>query len=302
MIYHEPVLLRESIEGLNIKPEGIYVDATFGGGGHSKEILKKLSTGKLVAFDQDEDAEKNKPEDNHLIFVRHNFRYIKNFLQYYKIQKVDGILADLGVSSHQFDEPERGFSFRNNAALDMRMNRESEKSAKTILNSYSEDKLAEIFKNFGELPESRKIARLIIKYRQEKQIETIANLVEAIEPCVPKKFENKFFAQVFQAIRIEVNDELESLKEFIKQSSECLNVGGRFVTITYHSLEDRLVKNFIKSGNFDGKLDKDFYGNVKTPLKAVNKNIITPSEIELNRNNRSRSAKLRIAEKLENSN
>ncbi len=298
MMYHDPVLLQQSIDGLNISPDGIYVDATFGGGGHSKEILKKLTTGKLVAFDQDEDAEQNKSDDERLIFVRHNFRFMKNFLRYYNITKVNGILADLGVSSHQFDEPQRGFSFRSDATLDMRMNRESEKTAKLVVNTYDEAKLTEILIQYGELPNAKKMASLIIKCRQGSSIDTISQLVEAISPCIPKHAENKFLAPVFQAIRIEVNGELDSLKELIKQSSEWLMGGGRLVVISYHSLEDRLVKNFIKAGNFEGKITKDFYGNPTVPFKAVNKNVIIPDDDELNRNSRARSAKLRVAEKL----
>lgn len=298
MMYHEPVLLHESVEGLNIRPGGIIVDATYGGGGHSKEILNHLTTGKLVAFDQDEDAEKNKINDERLIFVRHNFRWMKNFLKYHYISSVDGILADLGVSSYQFDTPERGFSFRSDAELDMRMNRESVKSAKTVINEYSEEELSSIFYQYGEINNSRKLASVIVNSRKRKAINTTAELVDSIGSCVPKFAENKYLAQVFQSLRIEVNDELLSLKELLKQSVDYINVGGRLVIITYHSLEDRLVKNFIKTGNFEGKVEKDFYGNTNTPFKAINRSVIVPSEEEVQKNNRARSAKLRIAERI----
>lgn len=298
MMYHEPVLLQESVAGLNIRPDGYYVDVTFGGGGHSREILKHLTTGKLVVFDQDADAEKNKPDDERLVFVRHNFRYMKNFLKYLRIESVDGILADLGVSSHQFDVAGRGFSFRSDAELDMRMNQKAEKSAKTVLNEYPESQLADIFYYYGEIQQARKLASVIVDARQNWSIDRIWQFTNAIAKCIPAHGDNKYLAQVFQAIRIEVNGELDALKEMLLQSAEMLKPGGRLVAITYHSLEDRLVKNFVKAGNFEGKAEKDFYGNVSAPLKAVNKNIILPSEEELSRNNRARSAKLRIAEKL----
>jgi 16S rRNA (cytosine1402-N4)-methyltransferase len=296
-MYHDPVMLLESVKGLNIRPEGVYVDATFGGGGHSKEILKHLINGKLIAFDQDEDAEKNKIVDNKFLFVRHNFRYIKNFLRYHGIQEVDGLIADLGVSSHQFDEPQRGFSFRSEGELDMRMNRVSDKNARSILNSYDEKRLTNIFKQYGELPNAYKLASLIISRRKEEEIITINQFTETIESCIPKHGENKFLAQVFQAIRIEVNDELESLKVLLQETTHLIKENGRMVVITYHSLEDRLVKNFFRSGNFEGKLEKDFFGNIKAPFRAINKNVIVPSDEELLRNNRARSAKMRIAEK-----
>ncbi len=300
MMYHEPVLLHESIEGLNIRPGGIYVDATYGGGGHSKEILRYLTTGKLVAFDMDEDAERNKINDKHLLFVKHNFRYLKNFLRYYKISKVDGILADLGVSSHQFDVPERGFSFRTDAALDMRMNRKARKNASTIINTYSEEKLNSIFFQYGEIPNARKLAAIIILGRLKQPVSTINQFVDCINACIPKHSENKYLAQVFQSIRIEVNDELGNLKELLKQSVQLLSKKGRMVVITYHSLEDRLVKNFFRTGNFEGKQEMDFYGNIQTPFRPVNKNVIVPSDEEIKNNNRARSAKLRIAEKWSN--
>jgi len=300
MIYHDPVMLLESVKGLDIKPDGIYVDATFGGGGHSKEILKHLVNGRLVAFDQDGDAEKNIIADKKFLFVRHNFRYIKNFLMYNGIQQIDGLIADLGVSSHQFDGPRRGFSFRSEGVLDMRMNQVSDKSARTILNSYDEKKLTAIFKQYGELPNAYKLALLITKKRKEEEIITINQLIRTIESCIPKHAENKFLAQVFQAIRIEVNNELESLKVLLKESTQLIKDNGRLVIITYHSLEDRLAKNFIKSGNFEGKLEKDFYGKVRTPFRAINKNVIVPVNEEIERNNRARSAKMRIAERVRN--
>jgi 16S rRNA (cytosine1402-N4)-methyltransferase len=298
MMYHEPVMLHESIEGLNIKPKGIYVDATFGGGGHSNEILKHLSTGTLVAFDQDEDAEKNRPDDNRLIFVRHNFRFMKQFLKYNNIEQVDGILADLGVSSHQFDQPERGFSFRSDSVLDMRMNQASDKNALTVINSYDEKQLTTVFTLYGELSNASKLASAIVAGRKKKKIETTNEFLDLIRPYIPKHSENKFLAQVFQAIRIEVNDELMSLKELLKQSVQFVGLNGRMVVIAYHSLEDRMVKNFFKTGNFEGKQEKDFYGNVIAPFRPVNKSVIVPSEEEQERNNRARSAKLRIAERI----
>jgi 16S rRNA (cytosine1402-N4)-methyltransferase len=298
MTYHSPALLNECIEGLNIKPDGIYVDVTYGGGGHSKEILKRLTTGKLVAFDQDEDAKANIVEDERLIFVQHNFRFMRNFLKYHGIKSVDGILADLGVSSHQFDTAERGFSFRMNSDLDMRMNRKARKTAKNILNNYTWEELSRLFVVYGEITNARKLANVIVDARQGNEITTIDQFLDIIKPCIPRNIENKYMAQVFQALRIEVNNELKTLQDFLKQSAQVLKPKGRLAVITYHSLEDRLVKNFIKVGNFEGKAEKDFYGNLIAPLKAVNKDIIIPSDEEISINNRVRSAKLRIAEKL----
>lgn len=298
MMYHQPVLLHESVAGLNIKPDGHYVDATFGGGGHSNEILKHITSGKLIAFDQDDDAEKNAPKDKRLLFVKHNFRFMVNFLKYYGISQIDGLLADLGVSSHQFDEPERGFSFRADAELDMRMNQKSRKSAQTVLNEYEESQLADIFYYYGEINNARKLASTIVQVRNDVPLKRVSQLTEAIRNCIPPHGENKYLAQVFQAIRIEVNGELEALKTLLKQAAMVLKPSGRLVIITYHSLEDRLVKNFIKTGNFEGKPEKDFYGNVNAPFKAINKNIIVPNEKEIKENNRARSAKLRIAEKM----
>lgn len=295
--YHIPALLPETIEGLNIKPNGVYVDVTFGGGGHSKAILDKLGNdGKLIAFDQDEDALQNKINDERFIFVRSNFRYLKNFLKYHNIQKVDGILADLGVSFHHFDESERGFSFRFDGALDMRMNKQSTKTAAEVLNTYTDENLANVFYLYGELHNSRKIASAILRARQTKPLETIQEFVDILKPYFSREKEKKDMARVFQALRIEVNSEMKVLEELLAQTVEVLNDNGRLVVLTYHSLEDRLVKNFVRSGNFEGKLEKDFYGNIISPLKAINNKVITASVEEIERNPRSRSAKLRIAE------
>lgn len=297
--YHQPVLLNDCIEGLRINPSGVYVDVTFGGGGHSKAILNQLNeNGRLVAFDQDDDAYANRPDDERLIFVKQNFRYLKNYLKFYKIAQVDGILADLGVSSHQFDTAERGFSIRFDGDLDMRMNQNSPLTAAKILNEYSEENLANVLYQYGEIKESRKIARAVGKSRIEKPIETIDELKKLINPFAKKFKESQFLAQVFQALRIEVNEELVVLKEMLMQAVEVLKPGGRLVVMSYHSLEDRLVKNLIKTGNFEGTIEKDFFGNYATPLEAVNRKVIIPSEEEIEKNNRARSAKLRIAEKI----
>jgi len=294
--YHTPALLNETIEGLNIQPDGIYVDVTFGGGGHSREILTKLGkNGKLLGFDQDEDAVKNKINDPRFIFVRSNFRYLKNFLRYHNIEKVDGILADLGVSSHHFDEAERGFSFRFNGLLDMRMNTKSPLSAAHLLNTYSEEQLADVFYLYGELRNSRKIAKMIVDARAQKPFKMIFPFVEMLKPHIGRETDKKDLARIFQALRIEVNKEMDVLKSLLEQSLEVLNPEGRLVVLTYHSLEDRLVKNFIRSGNFEGKIEKDFYGNVLAPMKAVNTKVIIAGEEEVERNPRARSAKLRIA-------
>lgn len=299
MNYHQPVMLEQCIEGLNIKPDGTYVDVTFGGGGHSRAILDQLSPkGKLIAFDQDNDAIENLPDDGRVIFVNHNFRFLKNFLQYYNIEKIDGLLADLGVSSHHFDIAERGFSFRQEAALDMRMNRNASLTAAEVVNEYSEEALRNIFYQYGELKEAGKLARAIVKSRQLKTFETTTQLSEALQVFTPRNGEHKFLAKVFQALRIEVNHEMESLRRLLEQSAEVLNPGGRLVVITYHSLEDRLVKNFIKAGNFDGKITRDLYGNYEAPFAAVYRNVIVPDEKETEENNRARSAKLRVAEKV----
>jgi len=294
--YHTPALLNETIKGLNIKPDGIYVDATFGGGGHSREILACLSkNGKLLGFDQDEDAVKNQLNDPRFIFVRSNFLYLKNFLRYHNIEKVDGILADLGVSSHHFDEAERGFSFRFDGMLDMRMNIKSPLSAAVLLNTYSEEQLADVFYLYGELRNSRKIAKTIVDARIKTPFNRIFPFVEVLKPHLSRENEKKDLARIFQALRIEVNKEMDVLKSLLEQSLEVLNPEGRLVVLTYHSLEDRLVKNFIRSGNFEGKIEKDFFGNVLSPMKAINNKVIIPDDAEIKRNPRARSAKLRIA-------
>lgn len=298
VIYHVPVLLKESVDGMNIRPDGTYVDMTFGGGGHSREILGRLGDGgRLLGFDQDEDAENNIVDDEHFTFVRSNFRYLKNFLRYYDVESVDAILADLGVSSHHFDDADRGFSFRFDGKLDMRMNKRAGMTAADIVNTYDEEKLADIFYLYGELKNSRKLATFIIKARADKQIETIEDFLEIIKPLFGREREKKELAKVFQALRIEVNREMDALKEMLNAAVEVLKPGGRLVVITYHSLEDRMVKNMMKAGNVEGKEDKDFFGNLMTPFKLVNTKVIVPNDDEIARNPRSRSAKLRIAEK-----
>jgi len=298
MGYHTPVLLKESVDGLQIKPDGIYVDVTFGGGGHSKEIIKNIINGKLVAFDQDDDAMPNLIDDERFVFVNQNFRFLKNFLKYHKIDKVDGLLADLGVSSHHFDDPERGFSFRFEGDLDMRMNQSAKLSAKNIINEYEEEALAKILWEYGELKNSRKLARAIVDKRKGRKVETINEFTEILMPYLPKHAEHKFLAKVFQALRIEVNREMDFLKEMLLQTVDVIKPGGRLVVITYHSLEDRIVKNFIKNGQFEGEVEKDFYGNKDVPFKAVNRKVIVPDNFEIKENNRARSAKLRIAERI----
>ena len=296
-MYHVPVLLEESVSGLNIDPDGVYLDLTFGGGGHSREILKRLKDGCLIGFDQDADALANVPDDDRFIFVNHNFRYLRNFLRYCGYDEADGILADLGVSSHEFDEAGRGFSFRFDAELDMRMNQRSRLKATDILNTYSEEDLTRIFRNYGEVDNAKRLVDLIVKARAEKMITRSEEFLQVIAPCVPKQKEKKYLAQVYQALRIEVNGELEALEDMLKEAERALRPGGRLVVITYHSLEDRIVKNFLKSGNFEGKVEKDFYGHVKRNFELVNRKVIVPSEEEIERNPRARSAKLRIAEK-----
>jgi 16S rRNA (cytosine1402-N4)-methyltransferase len=298
--YHAPVMLKECLEGLAINPSGRYVDVTFGGGGHSRAILNALGKdGVLIAFDQDEDAKANLPKDKRLVFIDQNFEFIGNHLKYQELLPVDGILADLGVSSHQFDEADRGFSFRfDEADLDMRMDTSSGSSAAVVLNEYSEKQLADIFYQYGELNQSKGLARDIVQYRTVQAIKTVGHLKEALKKYTPKFGDYKFFAQVFQALRIEVNREMEVLKSFLSQVPEVLKPEGRLVVMSYHSLEDRLVKNFIASGNFNGELDKDFYGNVNRPMEAINRKVVTASDEELEINPRSRSAKLRIAEKV----
>ena len=298
LTYHVPVLLNESIDGMNIRPGGTYVDVTFGGGGHSKGILSRLDdTAHLYSFDQDEDAEKNIVNDNRFTFVRSNFRYLYNFLRYYDVEDVDAILADLGVSSHHFDDSERGFSFRFEGKLDMRMNKRAGVTAADIVNTYSEERLADIFYLYGELKNSRKLASVIVKARATKLFVTIGDFLEIIKPLFGREREKKELAKVFQALRIEVNQEMEALKEMLYAATEALKPGGRLVVITYHSLEDRMVKNIMKTGNVEGKTKQDFFGNVQTSFKLINNKVIVASEEEVTRNPRSRSAKLRIAEK-----
>lgn len=297
LAYHIPALLSETIEGLNIKPNGVYVDVTFGGGGHSREILNRLGkNGRLFGLDQDVDAQANLINDNRFTFVRSNFCYLKNFLRYHGIEKVDGILADLGVSSHHFDEAERGFSFRFDGKLDMRMNTSSALNAQVVLNTYTEEQLADVFYLYGEMHNARKIARVIVQSRASNPINGIFQLVEILKPFVGREKEKKDLARVFQALRIEVNREMEVLKSLLNQSLDVLAPGGRIAVLTYHSLEDRLVKNFFKSGNFEGKIEKDFYGNILSPLKVINNKVIIASDEEVATNPRARSAKLRIAE------
>lgn len=298
MSYHKPVLLRESIAGLDIRPGGTYVDATFGGGGHSKAILEKLENGRLFAFDQDRDALRNAPDDERLTLINHNFRYLKNFLKYYESVPVDGILADLGVSSHQFDEAGRGFSFRSGGEIDLRMNRNKKPGAQDVLNQYPENELNRIFREYGELPEAFAIAGAIVRSREKQPVKTFEQLSACLKPLAPRGKENKFFAQVMQALRIEVNEEMQALREFLTQSADVLKKGGRLVVISYHSLEDRPVKNLIKAGNFEGTVRKDFYGNPEVIFMAINKKPVTPAPEEIAENNRARSAKLRIAEKI----
>ena len=296
--YHVPVLLSESLEGLAIQPKGIYVDVTFGGGGHTREILSRLAPeGHLYGFDQDADAEHNVPSDDRFTFVRSNFRYLYNFMRYYGRQgQVDGLLADLGVSSHHFDDQARGFSFRFDGDLDMRMNTRAGKTAADVVNQYSEGELANLFYLYGELKASRKLASTLVKARAEHPIATIGDFLEVIKPFVGKDKEKKFLAQAFQALRIEVNDEMSALKAMLQGSLRVLKPGGRLVVITYHSLEDRLVKNFLKAGNFEGKSEQDFFGNQQSPFRLVNNKVIVPTAEEIERNPRARSAKLRIAE------
>lgn len=299
MAYHVPVLLAESIEGLNIKPNGTYVDLTFGGGGHSRLIMEKLNRqGRLFAFDQDEDALANAIDDKRFMLIRSNFKYFRNFLRYHGVSKVDGILADLGVSSFHLDSPERGFSFRFEGPLDMRMNRRASLSAKTVVNSYEAEDLMKIFRLYGELNEAKRFANAICRERSNRPIETVEDLAELLKPMIPQKIQNKTLAQVFQAIRIEVNHELDVLKSMILNAEKCLVKDGRLVIISYHSLEDRLVKNYFRNGNFEGDDNPDFMGNRTVPFEQINRKVIVPTDEELERNSRARSAKLRIGSKL----
>ncbi len=298
MDYHNPVLLKESVDGLNIKPDGVYVDVTFGGGGHSREILSRLGEkGKLLAFDQDLDALANKIEDERFTLINENFRFIKRFLRFYGVKQVDGILGDFGVSSHQFNVAERGFSTRFEAKLDMRMNQKSSLSAYEVINEYDEQQLRTIFYEYAELKNSPRIAAEIVKARKEGAIESSEHLNEILKPLLFKEKEHKILAQIYQAIRIEVNQEIEALKEFLLQTQDLIKEGGRLSLISYHSLEDRLVKRYIRSGLFEGEPEKDFFGNISVPFKKVN-GLIVPGKKEIKDNNRARSAKLRIAEKL----
>jgi 16S rRNA (cytosine1402-N4)-methyltransferase len=298
MIYHKSVLLPESIEALAIRPGGIYVDATYGGGGHAKAILNELGDGKLVAFDQDDEAILNRIDDPRLVMVNSNFRFLRNFLKLHHASTVHGILADLGISSHQIDEPDRGFSTRFDGVLDMRMNRNKKQTARDIVNQFSEERLSAIFYTYGEIRNARKLASRIVEARKGKPVETTGALKEIANTCAERGKEFKYQAQLFQALRIEVNEEMESLREFLKQASAALRPGGRLVVISYHSLEDKLVKNFFRSGNFEGTVEKDFFGNVLSPLKVITRKAIVPSEGEIAENNRSRSAHLRVAEKI----
>ena len=298
MEYHNPVLLHPTVDGLNIKPDGVYVDVTFGGGGHSKEILRRLGpNGRLFAFDQDEDALANALPDERFTLINENFRFIKRFLRFHGVKAVDGILADLGVSSHQFDVPERGFSTRFDAELDMRMSQRNDLNAYRVVNEYEEQDLRRVFFDYGELKNAPVLARTIVEARKDYPIKTTEELKEVLKRFLPEKVRNKVLAQIYQAIRIEVNQEMDVLKEFIEQSLEILKPGGRFSVISYHSLEDRLVKRFIKNGMFEGEPERDFYGNFSVPFKTIGK-LIIPDDEEIKINNRARSAKLRVAEKL----
>lgn len=296
--YHIPVLMKDSVDGLNIGSAGVYVDVTFGGGGHSREILSRLDAdGHLYSFDQDADAEKNIINDNRLTFVRSNFRYLKNWMRYYGVDHIDGLLADLGVSSHHFDDESRGFSFRFDAPLDMRMNKRDGTTAADVVNTYDEERLADIFYLYGELKNSRKIAAALVKARAAHKIETTQDFIGAVESLFRREREKKDMAKLFQALRIEVNNEMTALKEMLRSATELLRPGGRLSVITYHSLEDRIVKNVMKTGNPEGKMKQDFFGRIETPFTLINNKVITPDDEELTNNPRSRSAKLRIAEK-----
>lgn len=301
VVYHVPVLLKESVDGLRVEDGGVFVDVTFGGGGHSREIYGRLPEGAhLYSFDQDADAEKNAEgfDADKFTFVRSNFRYLKNFLKYYGVEQIDGLLADLGVSSHHFDDSERGFSFRFDGKLDMRMNQRAGRTAADVVNTYDEKQLADILYLYGELKQSRKIASAIVRARQTKRVETIGDFLDIVKPFFKSEREKKDMAKVFQALRIEVNHEMDALRDMLRAATEVLKPGGRLVVITYHSLEDRMVKNLMKTGNVEGKEDKDFFGRVNTPFVLVNRQVIVPSDEEQARNPRSRSAKLRIAEKI----
>ncbi|MGE5418792.1 MAG: 16S rRNA (cytosine(1402)-N(4))-methyltransferase RsmH [Chloroflexota bacterium] len=298
MAYHIPALLKESIEGLNIRPDGTYVDVTYGGGGHSMEILKHLETGRLIAFDQDQDAASNIIDDKRFLFLDQNFRFLRNNLLYNGIESIDGLIADLGVSFHQFDEVERGFTFRQDAPLDMRMNRNMKLTAADLLNTLDEDEIADILYNYGEFTNSRRLAKELVQARNRKPFGYVNDIMIAVGKMAPFRQEHKFYARLFQALRIAVNHETEYLREMLFQAFDMLNPGGRLAVITYHSLEDRIVKNFMRTGNFEGTEDKDFYGNTKSPFRIITKKGITPSQEEIDINNRARSARLRVAEKI----
>jgi 16S rRNA (cytosine1402-N4)-methyltransferase len=295
--YHQPVLLQESVDGLNVRPDGVYVDATFGGGGHSREILRRLTTGKLIAFDQDKDVLNNLPDDDRLVFVQHNFRFLRNFLKYHQVKAIDGLLADLGVSSHHFNTAERGFSFRHDSALDMRMNQYSDLTAVDLLNTYSQDQLVKVFRDYGEIKMAKRLAQSIVSYRDKEAIDNTRDLLEAVTPVMPRHGENQFLAKLYQAVRIEVNHEIDYLRDMLEQSLAFFKPGSRLSVISYHSLEDRIVKTFIKNGSFKSDETIDLYGNKPMVFRAINKKVIVPSEKEIAENNRARSAKLRIAEK-----
>jgi len=298
--YHDPVLLTESVDALNIVADGIYVDVTFGGGGHSRDILKHLGPkGRLIGFDQDEDAQRNQIRDPRFVLVRHNYRYVRQFLRYYDVLPVNGLLADLGISSYQIDEASKGFSIRFNAPLDMRMNRQSDLTAARVLNEYPEAQLLKVLSEYGEVRNARSLVRMILELRKEKKFDEIEDFKTRISPCVDRQYESQYYAKVFQALRIEVNDELGALKELLMRSAEIIKPGGRLVVIAYHSLEDRLVKNFIARGKFEGETEKDLFGNaVEVPFRAITKKPLEASPEEIARNPRARSAKLRIAERI----
>ncbi|MDR1414493.1 MAG: 16S rRNA (cytosine(1402)-N(4))-methyltransferase RsmH [Odoribacteraceae bacterium] len=297
-MYHKAALLEESIDGLNIRDGGAYVDATFGGGGHAREILRRMSGGRLIAFDRDGDALANLPEDNRVTFVNHNFRYLRNFLRLHGCEQVDGILADLGVSWHEFDESERGFSFRFDTPLDMRMDRRAGRTASDLLNQATEDELTRVFRDNGEIENARQLARLVAGARAAQPVWRAGEFLKLIAPCIPRARETKYLARVFQALRVEINEELDALKDLLLHAAGALSPGGRLAVITYHSLEDRVVKNFLRSGNFDGLAERDFYGRQQRPFDLVNRKVITPSPSEIAQNPRARSAKLRVAERL----
>ncbi len=298
-MYHKPVLLHETIDLMDIKPDGIYVDVTFGGGGHARAILDKLTTGRLYGFDQDKDSLKNDLNDSRFQLINQNFRYLTNFLKFYKATPVDGILADLGISSYQIDNPARGFSTRFESELDLRMNQSAEISARNVINNYNTEDLKRVFKNYGEFNNAFHIAQRLVNSRVEKEITSTSELKEILKSFAEKGRENKFYARIFQALRIEVNNEIETLKEFLNQTINVIRPGGRLVVISYHSLEDRLVKNFMRSGNFEGVIEKDFYGNIISPFRPVTRKAVIASDSELEGNPRSRSAKLRAAERTE---